>query len=449
MYIKNREELISHGQVEGRKTVIDIIEHALLAADPYTATIKLVHLDGNILSVGDLRFDLSKRGKVYVLGAGKATLPIAKALEEILGERIYDGVIIVKEEQEDRLQRVKMRESSHPLPDERGFIAAKEMKSLAETAREGDIVFCAVTGGSSSLAIFPIPGMSVREKRKVNELLLYSGATIREINAVRKHLSQIKGGKLALSIFPAEIINLTVSDVTGNPLDYITDLTVPDTSTFEDAIQALKKYNLMDNIPKSAQEYLLNATPEMENPRDFSNMPIHTFLIVKNDVVCETASNRARELGLASMILTSTLEGESREVSHVFTSIAKEIKTHHRPLTPPCALIAGGETTVTISSECGKGGPNQEFALSAALQLNSDNEVIIAAIDTDGTDGPTKLAGGLIDSSTKERARDKGLDLSKSLLSHDTGTTLSELGDAIITGHTGTNVNDLYVILVR
>lgn len=449
MYIKNREELVSHGQTEERKTVIDIIEHALLAADPYTATINLVHLDGDILSVGDLHLDLSGRGKIYLLGAGKATFPIAKALEEILGDRIADGVVIVKEGQPGNLHRVKIREASHPLPDERGFMAAKEMQTVAEMAQEGDIVFCVITGGSSSLAPLPVSGITLAEKKKVNELLLNSGATIREINAVRKHLSQIKGGNLALSIFPAELINLTVSDVTGDPLDYITDLTVPDTSTFEDAIQVLKKYDLLERIPQSAREYLLSATPEMENPKDFSSMPVHTFVIVKSDVVCEAASNRASELGLASMILTSILEGESKEMSHVFTGIAREIKTYHRPLTPPCAVIASGETTVTLPGECGKGGPNQEFALSAALQFDGINEVVIAAIDTDGTDGPTELAGGIIDSSTLERARDKGLDLSRSLLSHDTCTALTELDDAIITGHTGTNVNDLYIMLVR
>lgn len=449
MYIKNREELVSHGQTEERKTVIDIIEHALLAADPYTATINLVHLDGDILSVGDLHLDLSGRGKIYLLGAGKATFPIAKALEEILGDRIADGVVIVKEGQPGNLHRVKIREASHPLPDERGFMAAKEMKTVAEMAQEGDIVFCVITGGSSSLAPLPVSGITLAEKKKVNELLLNSGATIREINAVRKHLSQIKGGNLALSIFPAELINLTVSDVTGDPLDYITDLTVPDTSTFEDAIQVLKKYDLLERIPQSAREYLLSATPEMENPKDFSSMPVHTFVIVKSDVVCEAASNRASELGLASMILTSILEGESKEISHVFTGIAREIKTYHRPLTPPCAVIASGETTVTLPGECGKGGPNQEFALSAALQFDGINEVVIAAIDTDGTDGPTELAGGIIDSSTLERARKKGLDLSRSLLSHDACTALTELDDAIITGHTGTNVNDLYIMLVR
>jgi len=355
LYIRNREELVSHGQVKGREIVLDIIEHALSGADPYAATLNLVHLDGDTLSAGDLRFDLSKRGRIYVLGAGKATFLIAKALEEILGKRIADGLIIVKEGQEGVLETVRRREASHPLPDERGYIAAKEMKSLAETAQEGDIVFCAITGGSSALAPLPVASITLEEKRTTNKLLLYSGATIKEINAVRKHLSSIKGGNLALSIFPAEIINLTVSDVNGDPLDVVSDLTVPDTSTLDDAIQVLNRYDLMEKIPESAREYLLGATPEMETPKDFGNMPVHSFFIANNGSACEAACNRASELGLASMILTTTLEGESKEVSHIFNSIAREIKAYNRPLASPCVVVAGGETTVTIGSACGEG----------------------------------------------------------------------------------------------
>ena len=448
MYIKNRDELISHGQTKSRRTIIDIVEHALSATDPYLATLKLVSLDGNTLSVGGLHFDLSNRGRIYLLGAGKATFPVAKGLEEILGDRISDGLIIVKEGQEGTLEKVRMRVASHPLPDERGFEAAKEMIALAEATQEGDIVFCAISGGSSALAPLPVPGVTVLEKRMINKLLLYSGASIREINAVRKHLSSIKGGRLALSIFPAEIINLTVSDVTGDPLDYITDLTVPDTSSFEDAIQTLRKHDLMESIPKSAREYLLNATADMEGPKDFNGRPVHTFVLVKGSEVCEAANNHARELGLASTILTTTLEGESIEASHLFTGLARRIKTYHRPLAPPCVVIAGGETTVTISDVCGKGGPNQELAIGAALQLADTEDVTVASIDTDGTDGPTEFAGGIVDNLTAKEALEKGVNLRKSLLLHDASTALEAIGSSIRTGHTGTNVNDLIVMLV-
>jgi len=448
LYIQNYAELTSHGQAIDRKTLIDIIEHSLRAADPYVATKNLVRLKGNMLNVGDLQLDLSRRGEIYLLGAGKATFPIAKALEEILGEKLSDGIVIVKEGQKGTLQRVELVEASHPLPDKRGYIAAQRMKAMAEQAREGDIVFCAITGGSSALAPLPAKGISFEEKLKVHEVLLNSNATIREINTVRKHLSEIKGGKLALSVFPAEIINLTVSDVIGDPLDYVTDPTVSDTSTFADAISVLKHYRLLEKIPELAREYLLTATHEMENPRDFTGKPLHNFIVVKSDVPCEAAFCRAKELGLNSILLTTTLEGESKEMANIFTSIAREIKAYDRPFKSPCLIAAGGETTVSLKDKHGQGGPNQEMAISAALQLEKMDGVVFAAVDTDGTDGLTSFAGGIVDSSTVMRARQKGLDLRESLFSHDTATALNELGDAIITGHTGTNVNDLYLVLV-
>lgn len=449
-YIKNRRKLSSHGYKKGREAAINIIEHTLCAVDPYVATKNLVSLCGEVLTVDRLHFDLSRRGNIYVLGAGKATFPIAKALEEILGERITEGLIIIKKGQGGTLEKIKIRRAAHPIPDREGLDAAKEVKRLTKKAQENDIVFCAITGGSSALMPLPVSGITLEEKRRINELLLASGTTIRETNAVRKHLSNIKGGKLALSIFPAEIINLTVSDVTEDPLDYITGPTVPDTSTFSEAISVLEQYNLWDKFPKSATYYLQNATPELETPKDFGGFEsrVHSFILIKSGIVCEAAAEKARELGFAPLILTTALEGESREVGVVFAGIAKEIKHSNRPLPPPCAIIAGGETTVKIDGSCGEGGPNQEFALSAALQLASYNKVIIAALDTDGTDGPTDIAGGLTDDSTVERAKENGLDLFKHLLEHDASTILSSLGDAIVTGSTGTNTNDLKILLV-
>lgn len=418
--------------------------------DPYIATRNLVNLRGEILTVGSLHFDLSRRGNIYVLGAGKATFLIAKALEDILGERITEGIIIVKKGQDGTLRKIKIRRASHPIPDQEGLDTAKDIKRIGEQAQQNDIVFAAFTGGSSALMPLPVSGISLDEKKRINELLLASGATIREINAVRKHLSDIKGGKLALSIFPAEIINLTVSDVTEDPLDYITDPTVPDTSTFTDAISVLKRYNLWNKFPESAICYLQNATPELETPKDFGEFKclVHSFILIKSGTVCEAAAEKAKELGFTPLILTTMLEGESREVGVLFAGIAKEIKHNNRPLPPPCAIIAGGETTVKISSKCGEGGPNQEFALSAALQLGSYDKVVIAAIDTDGTDGPTDIAGGLTDNSTTKRAQENSFDIFKHLSKHDASAILLSLGDAIVTGSTGTNTNDLITLLI-
>ena len=447
-YIKNRRQLLSHGLRKEREAVLNIIDYALTATDPYRATKELVNLDGQILRIGELQFDLSQKGNIYVLGMGKATFFIAKALEEILSSRISAGLIIVKRGQSGTLNRITVREASHPIPDRDGWLAAKELMMLAKAAKKGDIVLCTITGGSSALAPLPVPRISLQDKRRVTELLLNSGANIREINAVRKHISRIKGGRLAQAIFPATVINLTVSDVTEDPLDYITGPTVPDTSAFTDAIAALERHNLMGKVPKSVLNYLQTATPEMETPKDFSGLPMHSFILVKSTTICEAAADKARVLGYSPMILTSCLESDSREAGSVFAAIAREIQSCHRPLRPPCAVIAGGETTVVIHDRPGQGGPNQEFVLGAVLRLNESDRAVIAAIDSDGTDGPTNAAGGIVDASTVTRAGEQGLSIFAHLTRHDASPILHKLGDAIITGHTGTNVNDLKLMLV-
>jgi glycerate 2-kinase len=449
-YIKNGKELMAHGHGRLRKAALDIADYALHSADPYLATRKLVGLQGNILSIGSLRFDLSQRGDVYVLGAGKASLPIASALDEILGSRISHGLVIVKSRQNQILQHIELREASHPVPDKAGLAAAGEMMRLAKSTREGDIAICAITGGSSALMPLPVSSVNLQDKQKVNELLLACGANIREINAVRKHLSNIKGGRLALSLFPAEIVNLTVSDVTGDPLDYITCPTVPDTSTFSDAIAVLDKYALWDDFPDSARQYLRNASAEMETPKDFGRYTdsLHSFILANGEGVCKSAMDRARELGFTPMVLTTVLEGESREEGAAIARLACQAKSSGIPLSSPCAFIAGGETTVTISGSSGRGGPNQEFVLGAALRLDKQDGIVIAALDTDGSDGPTDIAGGLVDASTISSAREAGLEPIDFLLKHDASSFLLAMGDAIITGPTGTNVNDLKIALV-
>jgi glycerate-2-kinase len=309
------------------------------------------------------------------------------------------------------------------------------MVRMARGMREADIAFCAITGGSSALAPFPVDGVTLPEKRQVHRLLLECGASIREINAVRKHLSQIKGGRLALAIFPAEIINLTVSDVTGDPYDYITCPTVPDTSTFEDARRVLTRYRLWGRMPASVVRYLREATPDLENPKDFGEHQVHTFLLVRSGEVCGAAAEAAARLGFAPRILTCEMEGDSTEEGRVFAERLAEAPAG-------TALVAGGETTVTLDAPGGEGGPNQEFALSAALGIKGADQVVLS-LDTDGTDGPTALAGALVDDSTLEKAAEIGLDPRDALHRHDVSPLLRSLQDAVVTGHTGTNVNDL------
>jgi len=450
-YIKNRRQLLSHGNIKLRKTALDIIEYALAKADPYSAVYNLVQVQNDTLSVGDLHFDLSANQRIFLLGGGKATYSIAHALEEMLGDRITDGVVICKYGQEGKLSRARMYHASHPIPDEAGFEASREALALARRTGPGDIVFGCVTGGSSALMPFPVPGVSLQEKKQVNQLLLTCGANIYEINAVRKHLSQIKGGRLAQAVDPqAHLINLTVSDVTGDELDYITDPTVPDTAYFDDARATLTKYNLWDKVPASVSEFLKAAGSEQETPKaaDLSGHNLHSFILVKSACVCEAAADKAVELGFNGMVLSTVLEGESKELGGTFAAIAREIIMQKRPLDLPCAVIGGGETTVKVSEGAGTGGPNQEFSLGAANGIDRIGSVVVVGIDTDGTDGPTDIAGGVVDDQTMTRATETGIDLYACLVGHDVTPALRQLGDSIETGATGTNVNDLKFMLI-
>jgi glycerate-2-kinase len=442
-YVQNYDQLLSHGERSLRKMALHIIEEALEASNPYRAAKELVHLDGSILHVGPYTYDLSKKRNIYVLGAGKATFPIAQALEEVLGDRITQAVVVLKKGQTGRLNRIRVIEASHPIPDSNGLRGAKEMMRLANRAREDDIVFACITGGSSALLPMPVDSVRLSEKKKVNRLLLSSGASIFEINAVRKHLSKIKGGRLALAVFPAELINLTVSDVVGDPLDYITDPTVPDTSTFEDALQTLRKYDLLKKVPPSVRAYIEAADPRNESPKDFEGMTCHTFILTNSDSACNAGATAAESLGMKPMILSTMFDGESRELGRNFAAIAREIRRSQGLLKPPCVLIGGGETTVTLKCNFGRGGPNQEFVVSTILNMEGQKNFAVVGLDTDGTDGPTKVAGAMADSATLATASARGINLHRSLKDHEVLHDLISLDEAIVTGHTGTNVNDL------
>jgi len=443
--IKNKKQLVSHGNIEGRKVALDIIEYSLKAIDTYEATKRVVRLDGEMLKVGHLEFDLSKRN-IYVIGAGKASFPIAKALENILGERIKEGIVI--EKRDDKLKRIRVVKGGHPIPNEVGYKWAKKIMNLTTKMKENDLVFCLFTGGSSALMTLPAEGISLEDVQTMTDLLLKSGASIEEINAVRKHISAIKGGRLAVAI-PAEIINLTVSDVIGDwdVLDVITGPTVPDRSTFADAVSTLKKYMLWDKTPLSIKDHLHKA--RFESPKDFTGMRVHTFMLSTNKDACEAAKKRAEELGFNAKILSTMMEGESREVGIALSGISKEIEKHDRPFAPPIVLISGGETTVTIEGECGEGGPNQEFVLGFSLKIGGNENITVASIGTDGTDGPTNIAGGIADGCTLKRAREMGIDIFKNLMNHNASYALERLGDAIYTYPTGTNVMDLRLIVIQ
>jgi len=448
VYIQNTEGLTGHGNVALRQAAVDIMEHALTAADPYTAIEKLVHLDDHWLSVGDLQFNLEEYERLFILGAGKASRRIAQVLENILSDWITGGLFVLKHGDMANLKQTDVVYAAHPVPDENSYQGAKGLFDLANSFTEKDLVIAGITGGSSALLASPAEGISLEDLQRVNEILLLSGADIYQINAVRKHLSRIKGGLLAKEILPATLINLTVSDVVGDALDYITGPTVVDTSTFDDARNVLDKLDLWEKFPASACEYLRKGGKDQETPKSFEGMPLHSFIVVPGDAACVAADQRAKELGFNSMILTSMLTGEAKEAGSFFASIAQEISNFGRPLSSPCAMIGGGENVVTIGEEDrGEGGPNLEFALAASLEIAGLDQVVIAAIDTDGFDGSTDTAGGLVDGSTIKAALEQGLDPEKNLKTHNAKEVLKRTDDAIFTGPTGTNVNDLKLLL--
>lgn len=451
MIVKNRKELLSRGNVEAREDLLEIIEHALEEVAPIKCLRNLVELkDSRLLSVDDCKYDLSEFENVYVLGAGKGSLEVAKALKEIMGDTIDDGVIIEKKGQGEELEGIRVFEASHPLPDEDGFRAGEELVDLADSSKERDLVFVCITGGASALFPRPVEGISIEELANLTKLLLNSGAPIEEINAVRKHLSKTKGGQLAKVIHPAKILNLIVVDeIAGRPWGP----TVPDETTFEDAVGVLKKYDLWSDSSKSVMEYLQRgaegAEPETLKSEDFKSLRVQDVILAKPEDVCEAAQEKAEELGYTSMILSTLIEGESREAGTFLAGIAKEVERNDRPVPAPCAIISGGETTVKIDEGPGEGGPNQELALGFALGIEGYSKISAISIGTDGTDGPTDIAGGVVDGQTMERADSKKIDVFENLMKHNSSYVLKELEDAVYTGPTGTNLMDLRVVLVQ
>lgn len=446
--LHNYDELIGHGNRGLRTAAADIVVSAIESASPHAAVKRLMQLEGNSLRLDDLVLDLGEYEHIYILGAGKASMQIAQALEDVLGDRITDGLFVLKHGCQADLKQTRVIHAAHPVPDANGLRGAWEMMDLAGRITERDLVFAGISGGSSSLLPLPVEGISLEDKQRVNEILLFCGADITEINAVRKHLSRIKGGWLAKAILPATLVNLTVSDVVGDPLDYITDPTVPDTSTFDDARRVLDQYGLWDVFPESAARYLRSGSEQQETPKDFGDARLYNFIIVEGAAACLGAAARAEALGFRPLILTTMLKGEARDAGTFFASIANEIVRYGRPVPGPCAIIAGGENTVTINDQHGKGGPNQEFALSACLDIAGLDNVVLVGIDTDGTDGPTDLAGGMVDGESLAAAEARGIDAFRALREHNVSAVLTEVGDVVITGHTGTNVNDLKLLLV-
>jgi glycerate-2-kinase len=455
--IKNEQDLLKNAKSslnrKARQLAINALNAALEASDPANIIKSKVKVEKNLLKVDDFCLDLNDFKDVFVVGGGKASGAMAEALETLLGNCIKDGAVnIPYDSPAYNVKRIKLERASHPVPDLAGVKGTKFILDLVSQAEENDLVICLLSGGGSSLMPQPREGISLRDKRRVTDALLKSGATINEINTVRKHISDVKGGWLAKRAFPATVVNLILSDVVGDPLEFIASgPTVPDSTRFDDAIEVLKRYRLWNSIPVTVKKVLLagkkGLVPETPKKGDKAFEKVHNIVVGNCMTACQAAYNSLKTAGLHASLLTSSLEGQARDVGTVFASIAQEIVKSGNPVPKPAAVIAGGETTVIVVGK-GKGGRNQEIALGAASKIGGLDGVVVAALSTDGIDGPTDATGALVDGETLRRALDLGLSPKRFLAENNSYSFFSRLGDLLFTGLTGTNVNDVSVIVI-
>jgi hydroxypyruvate reductase len=435
-----------------------IFRASLRRVDPYEAVRRFVRLEGERLLLhqeGEPEdvLDLRAFDRIFVVGAGKATAPMARAVEDILGERITKGIINVKNGFTAKLLRTEILEAGHPLPDQMGVEGTRKILDLLQSAGEGDLIISLISGGGSALLPLPAGPITLAEKQALTKKLLDCGASIDEINAIRKHISLSKGGQLARAAFPAFTVNLMLSDVVGDKMDVIgSGPFVPDQSTFKEAWAIIEKYELAD-VPESIRVHLRKGVeakiPETPKAGDRVFSRVHNRIVGSNLLALEAAKEEAEALGYTALVLSSTVEGETREVARVHTAIARETLASGHPVKPPACVISGGETTVTIRGT-GQGGRNQEFCLAASLDLmDMPARVVILSGGTDGNDGPTPAAGAIVDQHTVQRGIQAGMKAAELLRNNDSYSFFEKTGELLVTGPTKTNVMDVRLILVR
>jgi glycerate 2-kinase len=435
-----------------RRDARAIFEAGLVAVAPQTAIAAHCRREGRQLHVGPRRYDLSRYENIWIIGTGKASAAMAHTLEDMLGSRVTGGLITVKYGHLEPLRKVRIIEAGHPVPDENGCAGARKILAMAQAAGARDLVFCLISGGGSALLPIPDEGLTLADKQEASRVLLSCGASIREMNAVRKHLSAIKGGRLAAAVYPADLCTLILSDVVGDDLDVIASgPTVPDAATFQDALGILERYDIRKRLPEAVVDHLergaAGAIAESPKPDAKCFQRAYHLIVANNRHCIQAAREEALRRGYHTLVLSTLMEGETREVARVHGAIGREILATGQPLPPPACLISGGETTVTLKN-AGRGGRNQEFALAAALDIDGSREVVILSGGTDGTDGPTDAAGAVADGHTAARARSLGMDPRQHLTGHDAYPLFERLGDLVRTGPTNTNVMDLRLVLV-
>jgi glycerate-2-kinase len=429
-----------------------LLKAGLAAADPRQAVRRVVMPTATGIRVDGRRYDLRGGGKIVAVGAGKASALMAAALERRLGPRLTGGIAVATRGCAAPTRRITIVTAGHPEPDRAGQSAAARMLALVKQLRENDLLIVLLSGGASSLLPLPAPGLTLADKQRTTRLLLRSGATINEMNAVRKHLSAIKGGRLAAAT-RARIVTLALSDVIGDNLGTIgSGPTAPDRTTYAEAIAVLRHRRVWTKLPVRVRRHLLAGArgrrEETPKPGSPSFARAQTVILCGNRAAVDAAAREARRAGFPPYVYPRPLRGEAREAARLFARHAKRVCLRGTPVLPPACLIAGGETTVTVRGR-GRGGRAQEFALAAALEIAGLRDVWIAGVGTDGTDGPTDAAGAIVDGGTVSRARRNGIDAARYLIRNDSYSFFKRAGGHIVTGPTGTNVNDLYVMIVQ
>lgn len=441
-----------------RQDLTAIYTAAIAAVEPEAAVRAHLTLEKNLLRLVSrgttiTSIDIGRLNRILVMGAGKATAPMARAVERILAGRISEGCICVKYGYTAELSVIEQVQASHPVPDANGVDGARKILELLRGAGKGDLVISLISGGGSALMPLPPEGITLDEKRETTSLLLRCGATIHEINTVRKHLSLAKGGNLARAAGGATVLNLMISDVVGDDMDVIASGPfVPDRSTFTDALRILERYGLADSVPRPVAERILaGSRGEIpENPGEGNPLfgKVTNLIIASNIMALEAARNEANRRGYPGLILSSMIEGDTRDAALWHSRIALEIRASSNPVPAPACVISGGETTVKVTGG-GTGGRNMEFAMHAALFIDGAKGITMASIGTDGTDGPTDAAGAMADGATAGQARIREIDIGEYIRDNDSYHFHERMGTLIRTGPTNTNVMDIRIMLVE
>jgi len=436
-----------------RKDASGIFYAGIDAVEPTAAVRRFCRREKKYLFTGEVKYNLDKLNNIFIIGAGKAGAPMASAIEDILGERITEGIVNVKYGHVAALKHVKLVEAGHPVPDKNGQAGASAILNLATRAKKDDLVICLVSGGGSALLPLPVSGLVLKDKQNTIKKLISCGATIHEINAIRKHTSLLKGGGLAKAVFPANLVTLILSDVVGDDLDVIASgPTVCDSSTFDDCLGIIAKYGIENKLPAKVVKHLNDGakgkTPETPKAGDNVFERTTNFVVGSNIEAVKSAKQKAESLKYNTLVLSSMIEGNTKDAANFHCAIVKEIVKTGIPVSRPACVISGGETTVKVTGK-GLGGRNQEFALVAAIGIAELENVAVLSGGTDGTDGPTDAAGAFADSETLKRAYALGIDPHKYLSENDSYNFFKKLGDLFITGPTNTNVMDIRIILVK